>query len=197
MTWRLFLLLLFALAYLVWIWRGRKAYSRIGGLLCLIGSVGIFINVVDEYIRTLPSHAPLRTITGLATNKSSTFLSSHSDFMLIEAGTGRRTLFTTAINGPWADQPVRATYVDDGRFMPHVVRIEILNDAQFPWHVEKGHAGWIGNAEAKRRPPLLMTFIALVFIVSGALAPTTKMTSPEQLEGRTPAIPGVYPSIRQ
>jgi len=175
MSWRLSISLIFALAYLVWIWRGHKVYSRLGVLLCLVGSVGVCINLVNEYIRTLPSHAPLRTITGLATNKSSAFLSSHSDFMLIEAGTDRRTLFTTVINGPWADQPVRATYVDDGRFMPRVVRIEILNDGQFPWHVEKGHTGWIGNAEAKRRPPLLMTFIALVFMVSGALAPTTIM----------------------
>jgi hypothetical protein len=111
--------------------------------------------------------------------------------MLIEAGTGRRKLFTSSINGPWTDQPVRATYVDDGRFLCSVVRIEILKDEQFPWHVEKGHVGWVGNAEAKRRPPLLVTFLGLVFIVAGALAPTTKMTAPEQLEGGTLDIPGV------
>jgi hypothetical protein len=191
MSWRLFFSLLFALAYLVWIWRGHKAYSRIGGLLCLVGSLGVCITLADDYIRTLPSHAPLRTITGLATNRSSISFSSHSDFTLIEAGTGDRTLFTTAINGPWADQPVRATYVDDGRYIRSVVRIEILNDEQFPWHVEKGHAGWVGNTEAKRMPPPLVTFLELVFIVAGALAPTTRMTSPEQLEGGTPDIPGV------
>jgi hypothetical protein len=133
MTWRLFFTLLFALAYLVWIWRGRKAYSRLGGLLCLVGSLGVCITLADDYIRTLPSHAPVRSITVLATNRSSSWFSSHSDFILIEAGTGHRTLFTTAIDGPWTDQPVRATYVDDGRrFMRSVVRIEILNDEQFP-----------------------------------------------------------------
>lgn len=67
----------------------------------LVGSLGICINLACDYIRTLPPHAPLRTITGLATNKSSSFFNySHSDFMLIEAGNGRRMLFTTVINGP-------------------------------------------------------------------------------------------------
>jgi hypothetical protein len=105
------------------------------------------------------------------------------DFILIEAGTGHRTLFTTEIDGPWTDQPVRATYVDDGRFMPSVVKIEILNDEQFPWLVEKGHAGWVGNAEAKRTPPLLATFLALAFIVSGGLAAVNKIAAPDQVEG--------------
>ena len=191
MTWRLFPSLLLGLAYLVWIWRGHKAYSRIGGVLCLVGSLGICIELADDYTRTLPSQAPLRMITGLATDRTSILLSSHSDFALIEAGTGRRTLFTTAITGPWADQPVRATYMDDGRFIRNVVRIEILNDEQFPWHVEKGHAGWVWNAEANRRPPPLVALLELVFIVAGALAPTTRMTSPEQLEGGTTDIPGV------
>jgi hypothetical protein len=110
--------------------------------------------------------------------------------MLIEAGTGRRTLFTTVIDGPWPDQPVRATYADDGRFMPSVVRIEILNDNQFPWHVEKGHAGWVGNAEARRRPPLFVSFLGFVFIVVGAFAPTNKTPRPEQLDSGTPDVPG-------
>lgn len=191
MDWQFFLSLLFAVAYLVWIWRGHKVYSRIGGVLCLVGSLGICINLADNFIRTMPSHAPLRTITGLATNRSPILFSSHLDFMLIEAGTGRRTLFTSAINGPWADQPVHVTYVDDGRPIPSVVKIEILNDEQFPWHVEKGHAGWVGNAEAKRRPPLLVTFLGLVFIVSGGFATTTKMTDPEQQEDGLPDIPRV------
>jgi len=187
MTWQLLFTLLFALVYLVWIWRGRKAYSRLGGLLCLVGLLGVCFTLADEGIRTLPSHAPLRTITGLATNRSSSWFSSHSDFILIEAGTGRRTLFTTAIDGPWTEQPVRATYVDDGRrFMRSVVRIEILNDEQFPWHVEKGHAGWVGGAEAKRTPAPLLTFLGLIFVVAGALAPANRITAPEQLEGGTP-----------
>lgn len=189
---RLLFTLLFALAYLVWIWRGHKAYSRLGGLLCLVGSLGVCITLVGDYIGTLPSHAPLRTITGLATNRSSSWFSSHSNFILIEAGTDRRTLFTTAIDGPWTDQPVRATYVDDGRrFMRSVVRIEILNDEQFPWHVEKGHAGWVGNAEAKRTPPPLVPILGLIFVVAGALAPTTKIAAPEELEGGSPDTPSV------
>lgn len=192
MNWRLLFSLFFAFAYLVWIWRDYKAYGRIGRVLCLVGSLGIFINLACDYIRTLPSHAPLRTITGLATNRSSLWFDhSHSDFMLIEAGTGRRTLFTTVINGPWADQPVLATYVDDGRFMPSVVRIEILSDEQFPWHVEKGHAGWVGAAYAKRRPPLFVSFLGSVFIVMGAFAPTARLAHPRQLEMRKPKVSGV------
>lgn len=192
MSWRLLLSLVFALAYLVWIWRGHKVYSRFGVLFCLVGSLGICIDLGCDYIRTLPSHAPLRTITGLATNKSSSFFNrSHSDFMLVEAGSGRRTLFSTVIDGPWGDQPVRATYVDDGRFMPSVVRLEILNDAQFPWHVEKGHAGWVGNSEAMRRPPLFVTFLYFVFIVVGAFATTTRMTSTRQLQATNAQVSGV------
>jgi len=191
MSWRLLFSLVFATAYLVWIWRGHKAYSRIGSLLCLVGSIGICVDLASEYVSTLPSRAPLRIITGLATNRSSTFLNhSHSQFMLIEAGTGRRTLFTTVIDGPWPDQPVRATYMDDGRSMPSVVRIEILNDEQFPWHVEKGHAGWVGNAEAKRRPPLFVGFLGLFFIVVGAFAPTNKLPRPEQRDDRTSDVLG-------
>ncbi len=151
MSWRLLFSLAFATAYLFWICRDHKAYSRFGSLLCLIGSIGICTDLACDFLRTLPTLAPLRTITGLATNGSSSFFDrSHSEFMLIEAGTGRRTRLTTVIDGPWQDQPVRATYADDGRFMPSVVRIEILNDNQFQWHVEKGHAGWVGNAEARR-----------------------------------------------
>lgn len=191
MSWRLLFSLVFALAYLAWIWHGQKAYSRMGGLLCLIGSLGICINLACVYVRTLRSHAPLRTSTGLAINRSSFLFSSYSDFMLIEAGTGRRTLFTTEINGPWPDQPVRVTYVDDGGFMPSVVKIEILNDEQFPWHVEKGHAGWVGNAKAKRRPPPFLAILGLVFIVVGAGASVTRRISPDQLEGNTPDALGV------
>jgi hypothetical protein len=110
--------------------------------------------------------------------------------MLIEAGTGRRTLFTTVINGPWPDQPVRATYVDDGRFMPSVVRIEVLNDEQFPWPVEKGHTGWVGSAEARRSPPLFVDFLGFVFIVAGVLAPINKTPRPEQQDGSTSDVPG-------
>lgn len=184
MIWRISFSLLFALAYLAWIWRGYRTYTRVGRLLCLVGSLGISIDLACDYIRTLPSHAPLRTITGLATNRSSQFFDhSHSTFMLIEAGTGRRILFTTTIQGPWTDEPVRATYVDDGRFMASVVKIEILSDEQFPWHVEEGHVGWIGVAEAKRRPPLYMSLLGFVFILVGAFAPTRRGTSLQHLDG--------------
>jgi hypothetical protein len=190
MSWRLWFSLVFATAYLVWIWRDHRSYNRIGSLLCLIGTIGICVDLVCDYIKTLPSDAPLRTITGLAANRSSLFFDhSHWDFILIEAGTGRRISCTTVIDGPWADQPVRATYVDDRRFMLSVVRIEILNDEQFPWHVEKGHAGWVGNAEAKKRPPLFVNFLGFVFIVVGAFAPTNKMPCPEQRDGGTSGVP--------
>lgn len=189
MDWRLFSSLVFAVGYVVWIWRGYKGYSRSGVLLCAAGSLGICIFLTDEVVRTLPSHAPLHTITGLATNKTSSFLSSHSDFILIEAGKGRRTLFTTSIKGPWADQPVRVTYADDGRFIRSVSRIEILNSEQFPWHVEQGHAGWVGNAEARRRPPLVAIFIGFVLIMAGALATTSKRSreQPENNDLEAPA----------
>jgi hypothetical protein len=174
MSWRFLISAAFALVYLVWIWRDRKTYRMFGLVLSLVGSAGILITLGCDYIKTLPSHAPLRTITGLATNRSSLFFDhSHSDFLLIEDKTGRRVLFTTAINGPWADQPVRATYVDDGRFMPSVVRIEILSDDRFPWHTQKGYAGWIGTAEAKMRAPLVVSAIGFFFLLVGAFAPTT------------------------
>ena len=191
MSWHLLLSLAFALAYLVWIWRGHRVYSHLGVLLCLVGSLGVGIDLACDYIRTIPSQAPLHTITGLATNRSSSFFNrSHSDFMLIEAGTGQRTFFSTVIDGPWGDQPVRATYVDDGRFMPSVVRLEILNDEQFPWHVEKGHAGWVGNSEAKKRPPLLLTFVYFILIVVGAFAPTRRMTITGQPQSRNLHVSG-------
>lgn len=174
MTWRFLISAAFVLVYLVWIWRDRKAYRVFGVVLSLIGSAGILITLGCDYIKTLPSHAPLRTIMGLATNRSSSFFDhSNSDFLLIEDRTGRRVLFTTTINGPWEDQPIRATYVDDGRFMLSVVRIEILSDKQFPWHTQKGHAGWIGRSEAKRRAPPVVSAMGLLFIVVGVFAPTT------------------------
>jgi hypothetical protein len=115
-------------------------------------------------------------ITGLATNRSSSFFDhSHSDFMLIEAGTDRRTLFSIVINRPWAEQPIRAIYVDDGRFMPSVVRIEILSNDQFLWNVEKGHVGWVGSAEAKRRPPRWMDEVGIIFMIVGVFGITNKM----------------------
>jgi len=190
MNWQLLLSVIFALVYLAWIWRSRKVYSRIGFTLCLIGSAGILIMLTCECIKTLPSHAPLRTITGLAWGKSSDFFTrSHSDFILTETGTDQRFLFTTVIDGPWADQPVRATYVEDGRKIPRVVRIEILSGDQFPWHVQKGHAGWVGTTEAKRSTPLMLNFIGFVFIMAGVFAPASK-TEDSNTQDEKATVPG-------
>jgi len=93
--------------------------------------------------------------------------------MLIEDKTDRRLLFTTEIDGPWPDQPIYATYVDDGRFMPSVVRIEIFTDVEHPWRNQKDHIGWIGEAEAKRRAPLVVSALGFLFLLAGAFAPTT------------------------
>jgi hypothetical protein len=189
MSWRLLFSLAFALAYLVWIWRGYKAYNRIGRLLCLVGSLGIAIDLTCDYIRTLPSHAPLGTLTGLATNKSSLFFDhSNSDFVLIEAGTDRHILCSTGIEGPWADEPVRATYVDDGRFIHRVVGIEILSDDQFPWHVVKGHAGWVGSSEARRTAPPFVYLLVFAFVVAGVFALPTRSSRP--LEGVNAKVSG-------
>ena len=195
MNWQLLLSVIFALVYLAWIWRRRKVCSRIGFMLCLIGSVGILITLTCDYIKTLPSHAPLRSITGLAWNRSSNFFTrSHSDFILTETGTDQRFLFTTAIDGPWADQPVRATYIDDGRKIPSVVRIEILSGDQFPWHVQKGRAGWVGTTEAKRTTPLTLNFIGFVFIMAGVFATASKtkdsLPPSSNVQDEKPTAPG-------
>ena len=91
------------------------------------------------------------------------------------SGTDQRRLFTTVIDGPWADQPVRATYVEDGRKIPSVVRIEILSGDQFPWHVRKGRAGWVGTTEAKQTTPLMLRFFGFDFIIAGVFAPALKI----------------------
>ena len=89
--------------------------SRLGRILLLVGLAGILIHLGCRYVRTLPARAPLRTVVGLATNKSSSsfdlslFDRHRADFMLIEDKTDRRTLFSTTIDGPWSDEPVSAT----------------------------------------------------------------------------------------
>ena len=185
MNWQFLLSVIFALVYLAWIWRSWKVYSRIGFMFCLIGSAGILIMLTCNYIKTLPSHAPLRTITGLAWGRSSDFFArSHSDFILTQAGTDQRFLFSTVIDGPWADQPVRATYADDGRKIPSVVRIEILSGDQFPWHVQKGRAGWVGTTVAKRSTSLMVNFIGFVFVMAGVFAPANKKDSASTMQSR-------------
>jgi len=182
MSWRFAFSFVLALAYLVWICRGLKAYTRIEGIFCLVGSIGILIHLTCLCISRLPSQAPLRTVAGLAMNRSFLWFDhSHSDFLLLEAGSDRRTLFTTEIDGPWADQPIQATYVDDGRFMPSVVKIEVLRDDQLPWHVRNGSAGWVGTAEAKRQSPLILRLIAFVLILAGVYAPTSTMDRRRQI----------------
>ena len=183
MKWEFLPSVIFALVYLAWIWRRPKVFSRIGFMLCLIGSAGIVITLTCKYIRTLPSHAPLRTITGLAWGRSSDFFArSHSEFILTQAGTDQRFLFTTVIDGPWADQPVRVTYVDDGRKIPSVVRIEVLGGDQFPWRAQKGRAGWVGTTAPRRSTPLIVNSIGFVFIIAGVFAPALKTDSHPSLD---------------
>lgn len=101
MAWRFFLSIGLALAYLAWIWKDRRGNGRVGTILGLIGSAGILVHLTCAYISTLPSHTPLSTITGLATNRSFLWFDhSHSDFILVEEGTGRRALFTTSDRRP-------------------------------------------------------------------------------------------------
>ena len=178
MSWRFLFSLLFALAYLAWILKGRKAQSRAGQILFLAGLAGILIHLSCAYIQTRPVHAPLRTVVGLATNRSVSrfdlgFDRHRSVFMLIEDKTDRRILFSTEIEGPWSDKPIRATFVDDGRFMPSVVRIEILRDDRLAWKVDNEHVGWAGTAEAKRRAPLMVEALGFLLMIVGAFAPTT------------------------
>ncbi len=191
MSWNLLLWLIFALAYLAWIWRDRTSDNSIGVTFCVLGSVGIFIYLASAIVSTLPSHAPLRTITGIAWNRSSGFFDkSHSELILNEEGTGRRILFTTAIDGPWEDQPIRVTYVDDGRSMPSVIRIEILDAKQFPWwHAQKGHVGWVGAAKARRHVPLAVDAIGFMFILLGALAPAKRRPETPELAESESANP--------
>lgn len=119
--------------------------------------------------------------------KSSSFLDhSSSDFVLTGAGTGRRDLFRTTIDGPWANQLIRATYADDGIFEPQVVKIEILREGQFPGQVGTGHAGWIGSAQAKRRPPLSVDLVEMVFMIAGVFA-KTRVTNRSQPDGEDAA----------
>jgi len=139
-------------------------------------SFGSSVPPAFSYISTLPSQAHRETVIGLATNRSaSDFLNRHHwDFILIEEYTGRRFLFHTGIDGPWTDQPVRVTYLDDGKYLKSVIRIEILSEDQVPWwHVEKGHAGWVGIAEAKRNAASL-SFIGLLLILLGIVLPVKR-----------------------
>jgi len=169
-------MLFWALVFLAdigWLWMRRKSFRPVGIVLWLISSSGILLCLAASCISTLPSDAPRMTVTGLATSRSASgFLNRHHwDFMLVEEFTGRRFLFHTSIDGPWTDQPVRVTYLDDGKYLQSVVRIEILSEDQVPWwHVEKGHAGWVGTAEAKRTAAPLY-FIGILVILLGLAAP--------------------------
>lgn len=155
---------------LCWVWwvYKRSSHKKIAWLL--VTSSGIIVLLSCSIIRTLPSHAPLRTLTGLAMDRNHLILSRSSDFILIEAASGNRMLFHTVIDGPWADQPVRATYIDDGSRIPSVTRIEVVSGDQFPrWHVQAAHAGWIGTAEPKRKAPLPMYLIGWLLVLIGIL----------------------------
>jgi hypothetical protein len=173
MNWTILILSVWFLVDIGWLLNKRRTFRPAGLALSVIGSFGILVLLACSYISALPSHAPLRTVTGLATDRSSGVLNRHhSQFNLREWKTGNRFLFSTTIDGPWADQPVLVTYVDDGRYLRSVVRIEILSEDQVPtWHVEKGHAGWVGTAEAKRRVPVLMYPIGLLLLILNVVAP--------------------------
>jgi hypothetical protein len=154
-------------------WVGYRSLRPAGIVLLLISTFGILILLAGSYLSTLPSHAPRSSATGLAIHKSSGFPFSHSnwDFILVEEYTERRILFHTRIDGSWEDQPVRITYLDDGNYIRSVVQIEILSEAQVPWwHVEAGHAGWIGTAEGRRRLPGYAYLIGFVLFLSGFAA---------------------------
>jgi len=155
-----------ALLYFGWqIWR-RSRRDRFAWLLVI--SSGILVLLACSVIRTQPSHAPLRTVTGLAINRSHTILSRSSDFILIETGSGSRILFHTIVDGPWEDQPVRVTYLDDGSRIASVVRIEVVGEDQFPrWRVTANHVGWIGTTEPRRKVPLLMQLTGWLLVLIG------------------------------
>ncbi len=160
-------------ALLYWVWRVYNRSSRKRIAWVLVTSTGILVLATCSIIRTLPSHAALRTVTGLATDRSHLILSRSSDFILIDAATGNRILFQTVIDGPWADQPVRATYQDDGRRIPSVVKIEVVGEEQFPrWRVQAPHIGWIGTAEPKRKAPLLIYLAGWLLILTGVILPS-------------------------
>jgi hypothetical protein len=181
------------LADVVWTWKNWRKFRPIGIAWWLLASVsGILVLLACSYISTLPSHAPLRTVTGLATYRSSGLFNRHYfDFILIEEKTGHRIVFHTGIDGPWNNQPIRATYIDDGGSQPTVVRIEILSERQVPWwHVEKGHAGWVGTAEAKREAPLWLSFTGFLLIVLAALTSPTRIPSSNGTEPEKPIAEG-------
>jgi hypothetical protein len=156
-----------------------------GIVFWFIGVSGILLMLAGSYISTLPSHAPRKTIIGLAENRSASGLINSRDwqFILVEEYTDRRILFTTEIDGPWNDQPVRVTYLDDGSSLRSVIQIEILSEDQVPWwHVQKGHAGWVGTAPARRNTATLH-FVGLLLFLTGIMAIGSKrVPDPEVAE---------------
>jgi len=128
MNWTILILSAWFLIDIAWLLYKRRTIRPVRFALSVIGSFGILVLLACCYLSALPSHAPLRTVTGLATDRSSgIFNRLHSQFILIEWETGNRFLFSTTIDGPWADQPVLVTYADDDRYLKRVVRIEILS----------------------------------------------------------------------
>ena len=176
MIWSILMSLTLFLADVAWLISNRNRCRPVRFALSLVGSIGFIVLLACTYISNLPSHAPLRTVTGLAIDRTSGILNRHhSTFVLEEWKTGDRFIFSTTIDGPWANEPVLATYVDDGKFRPSVVRIAILSEDQVPtWHVEKGHAGWVGTAEAKRRAPTYLYLVGFLLLLLNFLAPVKR-----------------------
>jgi len=146
----------------------------------LLGSIGISIHLTSAFVATLPSRAPLRSVTGIALNQSHDWLDHTDSVFILTDGMGNRTLFSTSIAGPWNNQPVRVTYADDGRFEPRVVRIEILK--AFLWaRATNVNVGWVGTGKAWRRIPLWVDGLGFLLMMLGVLAPANrKMASIEQ-----------------
>ena len=117
MNWSILIYSLLFLSSLGWLWMRRRSFRPVEIVFRLICALGILLCIVASYISTLPSEAARKTVIGLATSRSTnSFLYRHRwNFTLIEENTGQRFLFRTEIDGPWADQPVRVTYLDDGR----------------------------------------------------------------------------------
>ncbi|MFY9854681.1 MAG: hypothetical protein WAK26_12470 [Terracidiphilus sp.] len=156
-----------------------------------IGVSGILLLLAGSYISTLPSRAPRKTIVGLAENRSASgLIKSHQwQFMLVEEYTDRRIPFHTEIDGPWNDQPVRITYLDDGSYLPSVVQIEILSEDQVPWwHVQRGHSGWVGTAPARRNATVLRFAGFLLFLAGTMMVGFKRALSPEAAEATSDMV---------
>ena len=69
--------------------------------VCLVGAIGILLDLTCIRISGLPSQTPLQTIMGLAPNRSLLGPDrSPPEFTLVEGTTGRHVSLLTVIDGP-------------------------------------------------------------------------------------------------